>query len=71
MYNSCRGIRTVSGLNADFSAKVKESVTSLGFLRWFVSNEPVFGRRVLVPEEGKVEELEIKHQGKEENQTSS
>lgn len=56
MYNSCRGIRTVSVLKADFSAKVRECVTSLGFLHWFVSKEPVFGHKVLVPEERKAEE---------------
>lgn len=70
MYNSCRGIRTVSVLKADFSAKVRECVTSLGFLHWFVSNEPVFGHKVLVPEERKAEELEMKQKGKDEKQTS-
>lgn len=50
MYNSCRGIRTVRALKADFSAKVRgECVTSPGFLCWFVSHEPVFGHQVLVP----------------------
>lgn len=70
MYNSCRGIKTVSALKADFSAKVRECVTSLSFLHWFVSNEPVFGHRVLVLEEGKAEELEMKQKGKDEKKTS-
>lgn len=43
-------------LKADFSGKVRECVTSLGFLHWFVSNKPVFGHKVLVPEERKAEE---------------
>lgn len=47
-------------LKTDFSAKVRECVTSLGFLHWFVSNEPVFGHKVLVPEERTAEELEKK-----------
>lgn len=57
-------------LKADFSGKVRECVTSLGFLHWFVSNEPVFGHKVLVPEERKAEELETKQKGKDENKTS-
>lgn len=60
MYNSCRGITTVSALKTDFSTKVRECVTSLAFLHWFVSNEPVFGHKVLVPEERTAEELEKK-----------
>lgn len=40
-------------LKADFSGKVRECVTSLGFLRWVMSNEPVFGNKVLVSEERK------------------
>lgn len=40
-------------LKADFSVKVRECVTSLGFLHWFMSNELVFGHKVLVPEEKK------------------
>lgn len=40
-------------LKADFSVKVRECVTSLGFLHWFMSKELVFGHTVLVPEEKK------------------
>lgn len=47
-------------MKADFSAKVRECVTSPGFLHWFVSNEPVFGHKVLVPEEKKGRELEMR-----------
>lgn len=40
-------------LKADFSVKVRECVTSPGFLHWFMSNKPVFGHKVLVPQEKK------------------
>lgn len=52
-------------LKADLSVKVRECVTSLCFLRWFMSNAPVFGHHVLVLEDETVESQREERREKE------